>query len=68
MKKFYVLLAALLIASASFAQVTLPKKVVKKDGTTLNIKGKPAKNNPQKSTSRAADCRPYRFYRKPLNA
>jgi hypothetical protein len=51
MKKFYVLLAALLIASASFAQVTLPKKVVKKDGTTLNIKGKPAKNNPQKATN-----------------
>ena len=51
MKKFTVLLAAMLIVSVSFAQVSITKKEVKKDGTTLNIKGKPAKSNPQKTTN-----------------
>ena len=51
MKKFYVLLAAMLIVSVSFAQVSMTKKVVKTDGTALVIKGEPAKANPQKSTN-----------------
>ena len=51
MKKLYVLLAAMLIVSVSFAQVSITPKEVKKDGTTLNIKGKPAKSNPQKTTN-----------------
>ena len=51
MKKVYVLLAAMLIVSFSFAQITTTKKVVKTDGTALNIKGTPAKSNPQKANN-----------------
>ena len=51
MKKLYVLLAAMLIVSVSFAQISTTKKVVKTDGTTINIKGTPAKANPQKATN-----------------
>ena len=51
MKKLYVLLAAMLIVSVSFAQFSITPKEVKKDGTTLTIKGTPAKNNPQKSAN-----------------
>ncbi len=50
MKRLYVLLAAMLIVSVSFAQISITKKEVKKDITTLNIKGKPAQNN-QKTTN-----------------
>ena len=44
MKKLYVLMAAMLIASVSFAQVVTTQKqmVVKNDGTTLKLKAKPA--------------------------
>lgn len=51
MKKFYVLLAALLIVSVSFAQITNTQKVVKTDGTPLVIKGKSSKAKPQKATN-----------------
>ena len=44
MKKLYVLLAAMLIVSFSFAQVSTTQKqmVVKNDGITVKLKGKPA--------------------------
>lgn len=51
MKRFYMLLAALLIVSISFAQISTTKKVVKTDGTTFTIKGSPAKANPQKAAN-----------------
>lgn len=52
MKKLYVLLAAMLIVSVSFAQINTTKKVVKKDGlTTINVKGAPAKANAQRTTN-----------------
>lgn len=51
MKKLYVLLAAMLIVSVSFAQIPAAQKVVKTDGTAINIKGTPAKSNNQKATS-----------------
>ena len=51
MKKFTVLLAVMLMASFSFAQITTTKKVVKTDGTPLVIKGKSAKANHQKNTN-----------------
>ena len=51
MKKFYVLLAAMLIASISFAQISTTKKVVKTDGTSIVIKGKPASANQSKAVN-----------------
>lgn len=51
MKKLYALLAALLIVSFSFAQVSTTKMVVKKDGTTINIKGTPTQTNPQRDVN-----------------
>jgi hypothetical protein len=44
MKKLYILMAAMLISSFSFAQIATTQKqmVVKNDGTTLQLKGKPA--------------------------
>lgn len=51
MKKFYVLLAAMLIVSVSFAQISTTKKVVKTDGTTITIKGAPAKTDVQKGVT-----------------
>lgn len=51
MKKFYVLMAALLIASVSFAQISTTKKVVKTDGQTIVIKGKPATANQPKAVN-----------------
>jgi hypothetical protein len=50
MKKLYVLLAAMLIASVSFAQVTT-QKVVKKDGMTINIKSMPSKATTHQRTA-----------------
>jgi hypothetical protein len=51
MKKLYVLLAAMLVVSFSFAQISTTQKqmVVKNDGTTLKLKGKPAQQ--QKATN-----------------
>lgn len=51
MKKFYVLLAAMLIVSVSFAQISTTKKVVKTDGKALNIKGTPATIDYQKNAT-----------------
>jgi hypothetical protein len=51
MKKLYVLLTAMLIVSVSFAQISTTKKVVKTDGTTINIKGTPAQVNQQKNAT-----------------
>ena len=51
MKKFYVLLAAMLIVSVSFAQITSTKKVVKTDGKAINIKGTPATIDYQKNAT-----------------
>ena len=51
MKKFYVLMAAMLIASVSFAQISTTKKVVKTDGQTIVIKGKPATANQPKAVN-----------------
>ena len=51
MKKLYVLLAAMLIVSVSFAQISTTKKVVKTDGKALVVKGTPAKANPQKTAT-----------------
>lgn len=47
MKKFTVLLAVMLMASFSFAQITTTQKVVKDDGSSIQIKGKPAKASAQ---------------------
>lgn len=51
MKKFYVLMAAMLIASVSFAQIATTQKqmVVKNDGLNLKLKAKPVYQ--QKSTN-----------------
>lgn len=54
MKKLYVLLAAMLIVSVSFAQISTTKKVVRQDGTTITIKGVPAKANAQKTATNSA--------------
>ena len=51
MKKFYALLAAMLIVSVSFAQISATKKVVKTDGMTITIKGTPAQVDQQKGTT-----------------
>ena len=51
MKRFYMLLVALLIVSVSFAQISTTKKVVKTDGTTMVIKGKPATANQSKEVN-----------------
>jgi len=51
MKKLYMLIAALLVVSVSFAQFPTTKKVVKTDGTPLVIKGTPAKNHSQKAAN-----------------
>ena len=51
MKRFYMLLAALLIVSISFAQISTTQKVVKTDGKTMVIKGKPATANQSKAVN-----------------
>lgn len=51
MKKFTVLLVAMLIASVSFAQISTTKKVVKTDGKTINFKGIPSKANHQRANN-----------------
>ncbi len=53
MKKFTILLAAMLFVSFSFAQVSTTQKqmVVKNDGTTFKLKGKPAHQQQKASNS-----------------
>ena len=47
MKKFSLFLAAMLMLSFSFAQISTTKKVAMKDGSSIQIKGKPAKASAQ---------------------
>ena len=51
MKKFTILLAVMLMASFSFAQITTTKKVAIKDGSSIQIKGKPAKATAQQKAA-----------------